>query len=82
MNAIARFRKCTLTDEELLEKVDKMVDSLYKETKNRNYHITNVLSRHIPARPNDDFDLLIGELIIRYHEKINNEKDTGTADSH
>jgi hypothetical protein len=58
MNAIASFRLCTLTDDELLEKVDKAVDLIYKEGE--------IPSRHIPAQPNNDFDLLIGELILRF----------------
>ena len=27
-------------------------------------------SRNIPGLPNDDYDLLVGELIIRFHEKV------------
>jgi len=62
MNAIASFRKCTLSDEDLLKKVDNQIDQLY---------ITGQIpSRHIPARPNEDFDLLVGELLLRFNEKI------------
>lgn len=62
MNAIAKFRKCTLSDDELLKRVDSKVDEMYKKGK--------IPERHIPARPDDDFDLLVGELIIRYNEKL------------
>jgi hypothetical protein len=64
MNAIATFRKCTLTDRELLEKVDSMTDKMYS---NPPYEVPY---RHIPARPNDDYDLLVGELILRFKERI------------
>ena len=61
MNAIASFRKCTLSNSELLERVDKLTDKIFKKQE--------VPTRHIPARPNDDFDLLVGELILRFDEK-------------
>lgn len=62
MNAIVQFRKCTLTDRELLEKVDKMTDNIYETGK--------IPPRCVPARPNDDYDLLVGELVVRFSEKI------------
>lgn len=58
MNAIATFRKCTLSDEELIRRVDQLTDEIYKSGK--------IPLRHIPARPNDDYDLLVGELLIRF----------------
>jgi hypothetical protein len=58
MNPIATFRKCTLSDDELLEKVDEQTDNIFITGK--------IPTRHIPARPNDDYDLLVGELILRY----------------
>ena len=66
MNAIASFRKCTLSNEELLEKVDGMTDGLFdaKEKSKRE----RILERHIPAQPNNDYDLLLGELILRFVE--------------
>jgi len=62
MNSIASFRLNTLTDEELLEKIDSLTDEMFQNQK--------VPLRHIPARPNEDYDLLIGELLIRFKEKI------------
>ena len=62
MNAIVHFRKCTLTDSELLAKVDHLTDQIYQTG--------TIPSRHIPARPDDDYDLLVGELIIRFNEMI------------
>jgi hypothetical protein len=65
MNAIVQFRKCTLTNEELCAKVDKLTDNLYMDGE--------ICLRHIPARPNDDYDLLIGELILRFYETFKNK---------
>ena len=61
MNAIVQFRKCTLTDDELLKKVDSLTDEMYFKTH-------EVPMRRIPARPDEDYDLLIGELIVRFRE--------------
>lgn len=61
MNGICQFRKCTLTDDELLKKVDKLTDEMYQNNK--------IPNRNIPARPDDDYDLLIGELILRLSER-------------
>lgn len=60
MNAIASFRKCTLSDDELLKRVDEKFDEMYKTGK--------IPTRHIPARPNNDLDLLVGELLLRFTE--------------
>lgn len=60
MNSIVNFKMCTLSDKELIEKVDKMTDEIFKTGKLPNMHI--------PARPNEDYDLLVGELIRRYSE--------------
>jgi len=62
MNSIVRFRKCSLTDKELLDRVDSMTDEMYQTGK--------IPCRQIPARPNEDYDLLVGELVKRYYEKI------------
>lgn len=62
MNALVDFRLCTLSDQELLEKVDKLTDQMFQEQK--------LPSKHIPARPNDDYDLLVGELIKRFYTLI------------
>lgn len=47
---------------ELLAKIDVYTDKMFQEQK--------VPTRHIPARPDDDFDLLIGELILRVQEML------------
>ena len=65
MNAITSFRLCKLYDEELMNRVDKMTDQMYETGK--------IPSRNIPARPDKDYDLLIGELLVRYKEKILND---------
>ena len=62
MNSIVSFRLCTLTDKELLDKVNEGVDKMYVDMK--------IPSRNIPARPNEDFDLLVGEMIVRFYEMI------------
>ena len=66
MNAIVGFELCTLSDEELAVKVDNLTDKMYEEQK--------IPSRSIPARPNDDYDLLVGELCRRTLNKFNNNK--------
>lgn len=63
MNSIVSFRLCKLSDQELLEKVDKMTGEMYQKRE--------IPERHIPAKPDIDYDLLVGELIMRFSEKIN-----------
>lgn len=63
MNEIVNFRLCTLSNEELLKKVDSMTDEMFETQK--------VPVRQIPARPNDDYDLLVGEMIQRFYSLIN-----------
>jgi hypothetical protein len=72
MNAIVGFRLCTLTDKELLEKVDELTDKLfdYKYPHERE----RILSRNVPARPNEDCDLLVGELLVRFRELTENQE--------
>lgn len=65
MNAIASFRKCTLSDTQLIEKIDKAVDKMYTDGK--------IPNRNIPARPDEDLDLLIGELLLRYLTYVKND---------
>jgi|GEM_PF-2488458 hypothetical protein len=60
MNAIASFRKCTLSTIELIAKVDVQTDVMFTKQE--------VPTRHIPAQPNEDYDLLIGELVLRVME--------------
>lgn len=40
--------------------VDKAIDNMYKSGKTP--------TRNIPARPNEDFDLIAGELLIRFSD--------------
>lgn len=63
MNTIAKFRLCTLTDEELLRAVDAATDKMYKTGR--------IPDRQIPAWPDVDFDLIVGELICRFIESKN-----------
>lgn len=58
MNTIAGFRLCKLTDKELLKRVDTGCDDMYKTGK--------IPDRHIPAQPERDFDLILGELLVRF----------------
>ena len=60
MNAVASFRKCTLSTIELIAKIDVQTDVMFKKQE--------VPTRQIPARPNEDYDLLIGELVLRVKE--------------
>lgn len=58
MNKLCSFRLCKLTDSQLILSVDKSIDKIYEDGK--------IPGRHLPARPDEDFDLLIGELLIRF----------------
>ena len=58
---LIQFRKCTLTDKPLAEAVSAGLIQMYQRG--------SVPTRHIPARPDEDFDLLVGELIVRFLEK-------------
>lgn len=59
---LIQFRKCTLTDKPLAEAVAAGLNKMYSEP-------VAVPSRHIPARPDEDFDLLVGEIVVRFLEK-------------
>lgn len=61
MNSIAQFRLCTLSNEKLLKAVDKAIDQIVITGK--------IPTRNIPARPDQDYDLLVGELILRFYER-------------
>jgi len=58
MNALCSFRLCKLSNEDLLKKVDELTDNMFKTGR--------FPDTQIPARPNQDYDLLIGELLIRF----------------
>lgn len=59
---LIQFRECTLSDKELATKVAEGLQKMYTAP-------CTVPSRNIPARPNADFDLLVGELIYRFINK-------------
>ena len=46
--------------------IDKLTDKMFNTQK--------VPIIHIPVRPNEDYDILIGELLIRFNELIKNNK--------
>lgn len=73
MNGIVSFRLCKLTTEELIRKVDEMTDEMYQTGQTP--------TRHIPARPDEDYDLLVGELVQRMREVIEAtpKPDTNTS---
>lgn len=60
MNTITSFRLCKLSSHELIEKIDKQTDEMFESQK--------VPTRQIPAHPDADYDLLVGELILRFKE--------------
>ena len=65
MNAIVRFRLCSLSDRELVEKVDAMTDEMYENNK--------VHPRNIPARPDQDYDpLLVGVWSVKIYGSLKN----------
>lgn len=60
---IALFRNTTLQDQELIKKIMEGLLEMYDTGE--------VPARHIPARPDEDFDILVSELVLRYAEKLN-----------
>lgn len=60
MNGVATFRLCSLNDDELIAAVDSATDDMFASGK--------IPSRHIPAQPNKDYDLIVGEMIYRFDE--------------
>lgn len=54
---IVQFRKCTLNNQALAEKTANILNKMYSDGK--------IPSRQIPAHPDDDFDLLVGEMAYR-----------------
>ena len=58
---LIQFRLCKLENKELCERVAKALNKM---------HTTGDLpSRHIPAQPDKDFDLLVAELIVRFSQQ-------------
>lgn len=62
---LIQFRKCTLTDEQLAVQVAEGLQKMYTPP-------VTVPSRNIPARPDEDFDLLVGELVFRFNSRTPN----------
>ena len=62
---LIQFRLCKLKDKELMQRVADHLNEMYETG--------NLPSRHIPAQSDNDFDLLIGELIVRFAESKNIE---------
>jgi hypothetical protein len=73
MNALVSFRLCTLSDVELMEAVDSKTDEMYQTGK--------IPDRQIPARPNKDYDLLVGELVQRFRALVNIEPTVQVSDT-
>lgn len=71
---LIQFRKCTLTDKPLAEAVAAGLVEMYKEP-------VSVPIRHIPARPDEDFDLLVGEIVVRFLEKLELPQEIETLKS-
>lgn len=67
MNTLVSFRLCTLSDKELIQKVDQATDQMYIDNK--------LPGRNIPARPNADYDLLVGEVLVRFLSMIENKQE-------
>lgn len=65
MNSLVGFNLCTLTDIELAIRVDEQTDKMYKTGE--------IPSRNIPAKPDEDYDLLVGELVKRFRSKVETE---------
>ena len=61
MNSLVSFHLCKLSDEALAFKVDSNTDFIFQNQK--------LPARHIPARPDEDYDLLVGELLVRFLRK-------------
>ena len=57
---LIQFRLCKLEDKELMQRIADSLNTMYETSK--------IPSRHIPAQPDNDFDLLVGELIVRFSE--------------
>ncbi len=62
MNQIVSFRLCKLSTPQRLDKIDEKVDQMYQNNK--------IPPRHIPAHPDVDFDLLIGECLVQFKETL------------
>ena len=59
--ALCNFRLCKISDTDLAERVAAHLTKMYQTGQ--------LPSRNIPAQPDEDFDLLLGELLIRFTEK-------------
>ena len=66
MNYIVNFNLCTLSDEDLSNKVDALTDEMFESGK--------IPDRQVPARPDHDYDLLVGELVKRFRKQVENDQ--------
>ena len=64
---LVNFRLCKLSDLELSKAVADGLNEMYSTGK--------LPERHIPAQPDNDFDLLVGELLVRFRELTNKEPE-------
>ncbi len=64
---VVQFRKCTLTDKQLAVAVAEALNKMYDDGKTP--------TRSIPAQVNEDFDLLVCELVVRFIEATGNNFD-------
>lgn len=63
---IVGFRLCTLTDTELAHAISEHMKHMYRQGGS-----FQAPPRHVPARPDEDFDLLVGEMIVRFMDNCN-----------
>ena len=64
---LVQFRFCTLDNKALAELVAEKLNQMYENGR--------VPFRNIPARPDEDFDLVLAELIVRFMEVTNTPFD-------
>ena len=60
---LIQFRLCKLEDKDLMQRLSDHLNEMYKTGR--------IPARHIPAQPEEDFDLLLSELIVRFAENKN-----------
>ena len=61
MSDICSFGLCKLSDEELIEKVDRMTYEMYESGE--------IPYIHTPENPGEDYDLLVYELMLRFQDR-------------
>lgn len=66
--------KCTLSNEELAEKVSKGISELCK-TGGKSF------TMHVPARLNEDLDLIVSEMVSRFRDLAGAKKPDASANT-